>query len=363
MKVCFILEHYYPHIGGAETICRGMASHLHLNGHEVRVVTSTSGGVTGVVKDKNVTVYHYDWPSFFGHPVPVAKTIEEHVRWADIIHTATYTAAPVAGFAAQKFKKPSVITAYEVLGSRWFQVEDNPIKAWAFEQFEKFVVSRFYSAYHAISHATEKDMIRSGIPAHQIETIYPGVETASPAKSLHREKKSLFTLCYFGRPGKTKGLMDLVEALKILKDRAMLSGIYLIAVVSNDPLSEKEKIKRKIQEWELGPEVEIKDPLSQQELVSTIQSSNCVVVPSRTEGFGFSAVEACTLGMPVIVSNAGSLPEVVYGNVLEFKAGIPEDLANVIVLAKKGKFTTIPQKDYSWKTSILQLENLYRKLI
>jgi glycosyltransferase involved in cell wall biosynthesis len=35
-----------------------------------------------------------------------------------------------------------------------------------------------------------------------------------------------------------------------------------------------------------------------------------LVVPSHTEGFGMTALEAMTVGVPVIASNRGALPEV-----------------------------------------------------
>lgn len=367
MKICFILEHYFPHIGGAETICRGMATHLKSMGHSVRVITSTSGGISGKTIDKGVEVFHYNWPSFFGHPVPIASTIEEHVSWSDIVHTATYTAAPIASFSAQKYQKPCVITAYEVLGQRWKDIESNPLKSFAFKSFEQFVISRHYSAYHAISHATERDIVAAGIAHNKVMTIYPGVEMGNAVQTSHNHAisndKNIFTLCYFGRPGKTKGLSDLIQAFRILQNRNQLKNIQLIAVVSNDPYSEKINTMNNIKEWGLQAEVQIRDPLPQAELIKTIKQSDCVVVPSRTEGFGFSAVEACTLGKPVIISDAGSLPEVVFGKVLQFNAGNSDNLAATILLAKEGSFSTIATKKYSWKDSVNQLESLYKSLL
>src|SRR5688572_10829682 len=96
MKICFILEHFHPHIGGAETIFKGITAHLAKLGHEVRVVTSNSGGVDGTSWSDGVEVIHFPWTQFFGHPIPRKKDVRPFVEWADIVHTATYTSGPVA---------------------------------------------------------------------------------------------------------------------------------------------------------------------------------------------------------------------------------------------------------------------------
>ena len=50
------------------------------------------------------------------------------------------------------------------------------------------------------------------------------------------------------------------------------------------------------------------------ELIKKILNSAVVVVPSLTEGFGFTAAESSALGKPVLATSAGSLPEVIKHN-------------------------------------------------
>jgi len=65
------------------------------------------------------------------------------------------------------------------------------------------------------------------------------------------------------------------------------------------------------------------------------------VQPSRAEGFGLTVVEAMSAGMPVVVSQAGSLPELV----ADGKSGVvvrgdrPADLARELesLLADRGR--------------------------
>ena len=61
---------------------------------------------------------------------------------------------------------------------------------------------------------------------------------------------------------------------------------------------------------------------------------DCLVVPSRSESFGLSAVEAQALGIPVIASNIKGLNEVVLDKKtgLLFESGNEKDLAKKIML-------------------------------
>jgi glycosyltransferase involved in cell wall biosynthesis len=63
------------------------------------------------------------------------------------------------------------------------------------------------------------------------------------------------------------------------------------------------------------------------------------VMASRTEGFGLPALEAMARGCPVVVSDAGSLPEIVAGAGVVAPAGDPDTLAGVLreVLGDEGR--------------------------
>ncbi|HEX5735107.1 MAG TPA: glycosyltransferase family 4 protein [Blastocatellia bacterium] len=369
MKVCFVLEHYHPHVGGAETITRGMTSWLVKLGCEVKVITSNSGGIDGMSLHDGVEVYHFPWRSFFGHPVPDLKDMYETVEWADIVHTTTYTAAPRALKAARRFDKPCLLTVYEALGNKWFWVESNYLKASLFFCFERYVIRKKFSLYHAISRATGADLIECGIPSGSITTIYPGLrdefkerdagsDSPMSARADERSKDFLF----FGRPGKTKGIFILYEAIKRARER-LPDDFRFVFVLSDDPLSEKNRLKRLVEEEGLTGRVVIQDSLPKEGLIRAIRDSFCVVVPSITEGFGFSAAETCALGKPIITSDGGSLPEAVSGRVLFFQNRNSEDLARKIMLATKGEFAIVADKRFDWRESTEQLLAAYEGLL
>ena len=106
LKVCIVTEHFSPHIGGVETMFSEYSQRLAMAGCQVKVLTSSSGGVTGVRKYGEVDVEHHPWPALFGHPMPRAVDLQAAVKSSDIVHTTTYTAAPTTLAVARKYGKP-----------------------------------------------------------------------------------------------------------------------------------------------------------------------------------------------------------------------------------------------------------------
>ncbi|HWG73090.1 MAG TPA: glycosyltransferase family 1 protein [Acidimicrobiales bacterium] len=84
-----------------------------------------------------------------------------------------------------------------------------------------------------------------------------------------------------------------------------------------------------------GRVVRIPSPVPQRQLVALMGGADAFCVPSLYEGFGLVALEAMACGAPTLVSNGGSLPEVVdeAGVVVEptaaaIEKGLAELLAN-----------------------------------
>lgn len=326
MNICFILEHFYPQVGGLETEFWEFSTRLAAMGCNVRVITSNSAGVTGAREYNGVRVWHYPWRGLFSHPYPSSSDVREHVEWADVVHTTTYTAAPVARAVSRKYGKPCVLSVQECLRKRWFQLGEGIISASLFYAFERFVVTRSFDAWHCISRATARDVENAGIPRQKVSPILLGIDDAlydSPPPP--RDPSELFSvdpstrvLLFLGRAGKTKGISVLMEAVRLLKD-SLPPDVILGLILGAHPAKERERYMRMIESEGLSKRVKIVPSIERARLLEYIRGAYAVIVPSITEGFGFSAAEACALGARVVSSNAGSLPEVVSGSHLFFE--------------------------------------------
>lgn len=338
INLIFILEHFYPHIGGAEKLFFNLINELRLDKRfQITVLTSNSGGITGVKKySENFLVYYFNWPSFFGHPIPLFKDVKNFIKKADLVHTGTYTSGFFSFFYAKFFKKKIVLTVYENLFHRWFFIE-NFIKATLFFLFEFITVHLPFDFYIAISKATKKDLKSVFIDEKKIEVVYPFLEEKFRIRKKTKEINGNYFL-YYGRPGKTKGLFILLKAINLIRDQLKKNKIYFNFILSFDPFNERNKIISFIKKRNLNSLIKVLPPQSEKKLLKIISNCKCVIIPSITEGFGYTTYEAIQLKKPVIISNTGSLKEIVSGNYLIFKNRDFNDLANKIIKAINGKF-------------------------
>jgi glycosyltransferase involved in cell wall biosynthesis len=73
------------------------------------------------------------------------------------------------------------------------------------------------------------------------------------------------------------------------------------------------------------------DYVPRKQLAALLQGAEMLLMPSWLEGFGLPVVEAMACGVPVIVANTSSLPEVVGQEGLLVDPGKPEELAQAIL--------------------------------
>lgn len=366
MKICFALSNFYPRVGGNELLFVKYATELAKRGHQIKVITGTWGDDSRRTENyKEVKIIRYPWKRLFTHPIPfyfVRRDIDKYVEWADVIHTSTYSIAPIVLQVAKKYNKPCVMTVHEVLGKRWWWVT-NPFFALFFNIIEKWSVKQNYSIYHVVSEATKKDIIIAGIQKEKIELIYPGVDDVKYSQKTNivevfEVKDELKKVFFFvGRFGKPKGLLILLDAIAMLPSDIKNSVIFCFSTDLAEALK-KECRKRKIDSL-----VKIKERISDEDKFDCIKTATAVIVPSITEGFGFSAVEACKTGTLLIASNAGSIPEVIFGKHLLFTNRDSKDLMVKILLALDGKFAETPKKYFSWVDGAEKFEKLYASLL
>src|SRR5579871_4506656 len=213
MRLVQIVEHYHPHVGGGEKLFADLAAALIARGVEVRIVTSDSGGVRGEREADGVTVRHHRWPSLFDHPIALRRDLAEDVRWADIVLTSQYTAAPAALAVARRVGRPCVFVAHEFLGARWRLVDSGP-RARGFRAFERWVFAKPYDHLVAVSQATARDLVGAGIDGARVTVIYPVFDDFAYWRVDGTPTSDVFL--YYGRPGQTKGVFLLLDAIRAL---------------------------------------------------------------------------------------------------------------------------------------------------
>ena len=106
------------------------------------------------------------------------------------------------------------------------------------------------------------------------------------------------------------GSLDIVKGHDILlKAMLKLKERFKLTLIGNGPLLEK--YMQFVSSNRLGDRVAFLKEIENQYLGDYIRRSHLFCMPSRSEGFGLSALEALACGVPVIGSNVGGLAEMV----------------------------------------------------
>ncbi len=375
MKICFVLPHFYPYVGGGERIFYDMAKGLAQRGHKIRVIARNVGKeYLGHKKVEGLDVWYLPWKSMFGHPLIPAGDLEEHIAWCDIVHASIFTPAFPASRLARKYKKPSVLTVHEVRGAKWFWAEDI-VHASAFWLYEQFTCRQPFDVYHAVSQATKRDYLKY-CGRKNVVCVYNAVNEmdTSVAERSSLNLRDYFSLgenerifLYYGRPGQTKGIYVYQEAIRLLRQRNVdLTDIRFCFILGAEPVKLRKRFLNSIRKYGLSDTVLVRDSLPREDLCRCILQADYVVVPSITEGFGLSALEACQMGKKVISSTGGALPEVVYGDCLFFEnrnSGALADCLQKVIQKKDAAFSHVPERSFPYEAMVDGIETIYKKLL
>jgi len=376
MKILFICENYIPHYGGAEVVFKNLAEGYVKLGHKVTLLThqlkkTKKKEIINGVKVIRVSSFNSRYLFSFTCLIKTIKLPKKH----DIIQTTTFNGAPPAWLAAKITNKPVIITVHEVWIDKWQKVTSFPWwKTTMHNLLEKLIYKLNFDKYVCVSNATKKDLLNIGIKENKVERIYNGLEYNfwNPEKFSDRNPNEIrkklnlqnkFVYFSWGRPGESKGFEYVIKAVPLIKKEIPNSVFVLM-------LGSAEKYKRKynqlidlINKLNLNNDIKIIGPAPHLELGYYLKSFDCAVIPSIAEGFGFNCAEAMSVGIPIVVSNAGSLPEVVSGKHLMFESKNYEDLADKVIKVSRGKYEETPIKKFQWKESINKYLKIYSNLI
>jgi glycosyltransferase involved in cell wall biosynthesis len=161
-----------------------------------------------------------------------------------------------------------------------------------------------------VSQASRKDVIEQlGIPAERearVVSIYNGVEPRPATSS--RGNRGPAQLLAVGRFDPYKNLPLLVRAFAALRrDRFPDLGLRIIGPPDPRYPEAQETARRE----GVFAAITWSGYVSGEELLRAFGEADCLVQPSRYEGFGLPLLEAMMAGTPVVCARAGAMPEVV----------------------------------------------------
>lgn len=214
----------------------------------------------------------------------------------------------------------------------------------------------------AISENTKKDLIRLyGIPENKIEVIYLGnpLEGAKPLKIDNLPDKYLLFV------GNRKGYKNFNFFVKtvapIIKNDKKL---HLVCAGGGKFSREESKL---LSELKISNQVKQIGFKNDNELAYIYKQALVYVLPSLYEGFGMTALEAFSMGCPVVASNTSSIPEVcgdaaiyvIPGDVKSIRDGIVKVLVDRELRSSLIKIAYKQARRFTWDKCINKTLSVY----
>jgi glycosyltransferase involved in cell wall biosynthesis len=373
VKLLYVLEHYWPHVGGMETLFKTLCDLMARRGHDVTVITwRTAPTAPALETVDGVRIIRISaFAGRYGFPIAGLPATIRAAKNADVIHAATFGAAPLAWVASRlthrSQRPPVILTVPEIWIGRWrVYSEYGTLKSAVHDFLERLIFLLPYDGYVGISRSTTsrlREVLRRR--AQHIKTIYCGFDPT--AWSSDRERtvfrktfgiaSDAFLIIAWGRPGTSKGFGYLVDAFPAI--HAAVPNARLLLILSDAPeyRHARRELKRRA-----AAGVLIVDSLPSAALVDIVHDADCAVVPSLAEGFGYTTLEAVAAGIPVAASDSTSIPEVIAGQHRLFRPGDTEALSAAVIGIAKGDYTTAAVRSFPWKETVDAYDATYREM-
>jgi len=233
---------------------------------------------------------HHAMDCIIGHGVPLGRQIplikqHHHCKWIQVVHTAPEELGMYKSYEEAIFK-----------GEQKHQAE---VKLCELADQVVAVGPKLTDAYSRYLRFSGKDQ--------DVINLTPSIFTEFQSVQQATEERSTFCVLVFGRGDsedlKLKGYDIAVQAIAELKD----SSYQLMFVGA--PAGKEDEVAAKLLEHGIPPSQltvrRFKE--SREELAKLFCEVDLAIMPSRTEGFGLTALEALSAGLPVLVSGNSGL--------------------------------------------------------
>lgn len=319
--ICIFSTFYLPNYSGVEKFTSNLARELvSAYGCRVIVVTSALDGNAGITEEDGVAVVripsHLLLNDRFAAPKRNGK-FHELMRWLDkqpidyiLINQRFY---PTSLFGMKYAKKRGVVPLVLDHGSAHLTMA-NPFLDFFVQRYEHMITNRgkrFGNRYIAVSSTSAEWLKHFDIDAVGVTNNSINADDFIEAASTRDFRNELgvsndgLLVVFTGRLMKEKGLLQLCAAIKKLNDWGF--GDIHLAIAGSGPLGQEildADIKNIHLVGKLGPE----------DIAALLLRGDIFCLPTVSEGFSTSMLEAAVAGMGIIITETGGVHELLTGD-------------------------------------------------
>lgn len=313
---CIFSANYLPNIGGVEKYTQNLAFALEGLDKTVIIVTNNCFDLLSHENiSPNISIYRLPcYPLFNGRfPLPKKNTEykellkqlnKEKIDYVSIntrFYPHTFTGVKLA---ESKDIKPIVVdhgSAYLTFGNSFIDIF---VRAW--EHFVTALLKRHDIDFYVVSKAglrwlTNFKITGKGVLNNSIDAKF--FHAQSSQRDFRNElglAESDFIVSFIGRFIPEKGIIPLTEAAKQLQSHTDIHFLF-----AGDGV-----LKKTIEEYQLS-NVHLLGKIDSNDVAALLETSDCFCLPTRSEGFSTSLLEAAACETTSIITHVGGVDELI----------------------------------------------------
>ena len=307
-------------------------------------------------------------PVFFGERLVKNKYFQETVDEFDIFHDnqsiSSYPETVLKKLVTTLHHPIHVDKEIDLASEKSF-LSRLSIKRWySFLNFQKKNLKAVKKVISP-SLSSKNDICRYfDYPSKNISVIWNGINL-DDCKFHQRESFNANFVTIISADVPMKNLKTVLKALYLLKQEGINAKLTIVGDLRKDN-------NKLIDRLGLTKEITYKSKLPRKQLIQSLNNADIGIAPSKYEGFGFPLVEMIATGLPVIVSDKASLPELAGNAGLIFNSSDSNDLKekmkelieNAALRSKVTENSKLRRDDFfGWDESAKKLEDLYKEII
>ena len=323
--ICIYSANYLPGYGGVEQFTHNAAKSLIQKGAAVRIITNNVYGLPEKeITNEGISIYRLPCKPLINGRLPLPKKSPEfHALFREIRESPTGYIVINTRFYPHTFLgvqhaeaagiRPIVIdhgSAYLTFGNPAIDVA---VKA--YEHAVTAKLKRHDVDFYGVSEASVEWLKTFGIEGlGVINNSIDADEYLSRASERNfkseMKNKDCFLVSFTGRLIPEKGVRNLLEAAHLLSNDPQIQ----IALAGDGPL------KQELTDRNPG-NMHLLGRLDANDIAALLKQSDCFCLPTRSEGFSTSLLEAAACYTTPVITNVGGVPEMIpspdYGVILE----------------------------------------------
>lgn len=372
MKIGIVL---YPTYGGSGVVATELGKALADKGHEIHFVTYSQPVRLGSFRQNiyyhEVSVSDYPLFEFQPYETVLASKLVDVVKYEklDLLHVHYAIPHASAAYMAQQILKTQGIDIPFITTLHGTDITLVG-KDQSFEPVITFCLNQS-NAVTAVSESLRKDTYNHFDTVRDIHVIPNFIESLDEIKPINLELRRRYAdddvkiITHTSNFRKVKRIEDVITIFQKIHEKVPCK----LLLAGDGP--DRSLAERMAREMEICEDVIFVGKV--RDTSHVLEISDLFILPSETESFGLAALEAMAVGVPVISSNTGGIPEVNihgYSGYMSYVGDTDDMATNALdLLQNEEKLNKFKQqalqraKDFSIDKVLPLYEDLYESVI